>query len=596
MPETPAPPGSRRPHIALPLVLGCLVVLLCAAGASATFVLEQVHTLRNDLSQNHALHIGSGSLAGAGWGDPETLLLVGDDQRTLTGAFKDYSHAVLPHSNEMLLVRIDPSKPYISMMSVPREMMVTIEPPHQPATTTRFNYAYTAGGIGLLVSTIKRVLGVAVNHVMVVTFGRFQRAVNEMGCVYSTIDRRYYHVNVPGSEQYQEINLQPGYQDMCGAQALQFVSYRHDDTSLVRDARDQSFLLDVKRQYGGTLSDNVGTFERIFGHAVETDQGLHSTPQLLNLIGTLISSSGRSVRQVPFQVDLTPTDPAAIACECITASPQQISASVHAFLHGAAVIPRRSTAAAAHSVQSRKAVARLPLAPIGAPGLVAPRRAAERLQFPYEYPRVQDRGGSPIPVSLRNYIIHAPGRVGYPIYVAVFSAGGLGQYYDVQGTTWTRAPILRNPQQTVRSGGRSYELFYSGQHLDVVAWLQHGAAYWVRNTLNDAMPNGELLAIAEQTEPLGVARTAASGRAGSRLSLKAAARARRAAAPAQHADSTQTLGLLGAVVGLLMLPFLAVIWLSRRREIRRLRKRLDAGARRQAELLAALSPPQSPPG
>jgi LCP family protein required for cell wall assembly len=571
-------------------------VLLCAAGASATFVLEQVHTLRNDLSQNHALHIGSGSLAGAGWGDPETLLLVGDDQRTLTGAFKDYSHAVLPHSNEMLLVRIDPSKPYISMMSVPREMMVTIEPPHQPATTTRFNYAYTAGGIGLLVSTIKRVLGVAVNHVMVVTFGRFQRAVNEMGCVYSTIDRRYYHVNVPGSEQYQEINLQPGYQDMCGAQALQFVSYRHDDTSLVRDARDQSFLLDVKRQYGGTLSDNVGTFERIFGHAVETDQGLHSTPQLLNLIGTLISSSGRSVRQVPFQVDLTPTDPAAIACECITASPQQISASVHAFLHGAAVIPRRSTAAAAHSVQSRKAVARLPLAPIGAPGLVAPRRAAERLQFPYEYPRVQDRGGSPIPVSLRNYIIHAPGRVGYPIYVAVFSAGGLGQYYDVQGTTWTRAPILRNPQQTVRSGGRSYELFYSGQHLDVVAWLQHGAAYWVRNTLNDAMPNGELLAIAEQTEPLGVARTAASGRAGSRLSLKAAARARRAAAPAQHADSTQTLGLLGAVVGLLMLPFLAVIWLSRRREIRRLRKRLDAGARRQAELLAALSPPQSPPG
>ncbi len=571
-------------------------MLLCSAGASATFVLEQVHTLRSDLSQNRALKLGTGDLAGAGWGDPETLLLVGDDQRTLTGAFKDYGHAVLPHANEMLLVRIDPSKPYISMMSVPREMMVTIEPPHQAAITTRFNYAYTAGGISLLVSTIKRVLGVAVNHVMVVTFGRFQRAVNEMGCVYSTVDRRYYHVNVPGSDQYQEINLQPGYQDMCGTQALQFVSYRHDDTSLVRDARDQSFLLDVKRQYGGTLSDNVGRFERIFGQAVQTDPGLQSTSQLLNLIGTLISSSGRSVRQVPFQVDLTPTDPAAVACACVTASARQISASVHAFLHGAAVIPRGSTAAAAHSVHSRKAVARLPLAPVGTAGLVAPRRAAERLQFPYEYPHVQDRAGSAIPVYLRNYIIHAPGRVRYPIYVAVFSAGGLGQYYDVQGTTWTRAPILRNPQQTVRIGGRSYELFYSGQHLDVVAWLQHGAAYWVRNTLNDSMPNGELLAIAEQTEPLAVARSAASGRASSRVSLKAAARARRSAAPAEHADTTQTLGLLGAVVGVIMLPFLVVIWLSRRRELRRLRKRLDAGAHRQAELLASLSPPQSTGG
>jgi LCP family protein required for cell wall assembly len=571
-------------------------VLLCSAGASATFVLEQVHTLGSDLSQNPALKVGTGDLAGAGWGDPETMLLVGDDQRTLTGAFKHYSHAVLPHSNEMLLVRIDPSKPYISMMSVPREMMVRIEPPHQPAITTRFNYAYTAGGIGLLVSTIKRVLGVAVNHVMVITFARFERAVNEMGCVYSTVDRRYYHVNVPGSEQYQEINLQPGYQDMCGTQALQFVSYRHDDTSLVRDARDQSFLLDVKRQYGGTLSDNIGRFERIFGHAVQTDPGLQSTPQLLNLIGTLVSSSGRSVRQVPFQVDLTPNDPAAIACECVTASPQQISASVHAFLHGTAVIPRRSTAAAAHSDQSGKAVARLPLAPIGTPGLVAPRRAAERLQFPYEYPRVQDRAGSAIPVDLRNYIIHAPGRVRYPAYVAVFSAGGLGQYYDVQGTTWTRAPILRNPQQTVRIHRRSYELFYSGQHLDVVAWLQRGAAYWVRNTLNDSMPNGELLAIAEQTEPLGVAGAADSGHAGSRASLKAAARPRRAAAPTEHAGPTETLGLLGAVVGVIMLPFLAIIWLTRRREIRRLRKRMDEGARQHAELLAALSPGRSPPG
>ncbi len=63
-----------------------------------------------------------------------------------------------------------------------------------------------------MVSTIKQVLGLSVNHVMVITFGRFKRAVDQMGCVYSTIDRRYYQINTPTSEQYQEINLQPGYQ------------------------------------------------------------------------------------------------------------------------------------------------------------------------------------------------------------------------------------------------------------------------------------------------------------------------------------------------------------------------------------------------
>ena len=182
----------------------------------------------------------------------------------------------------------------------------------------------------------------------------------------------------------------------------------------------------------------------------------------------------------------------------------------------------------------------------------------------------------------------------YPIYVAVFSAARLGQYYDVQGTTWTKAPLLRNPQQTVRIGSRSYELFYSGQHLEVVAWLEHGAAYWVRNTLNDSMSNGELLAIAEQTDPLTVARAAGAGATGSGVSLKAAAHPHRAAAPAQRTSVTQSLGLLGAVVGLILLPILVVVWVKRRREIRRIRARLDAGTRRQAEMLAALGIPGAP--
>ncbi|MDQ2760320.1 MAG: LCP family protein [Actinomycetota bacterium] len=342
------PPNPRRRRTSLRVVLGCVIVLACSAGVSAVFVLNQVQTLRDALSQNGALNLPSGTLAPSGWGDPQTLLLVGDDQRALT---KYYLHAVLPHANEMLLVRIDPSKPYISMMSIPRELEATIRPANGPPITTRFNYAYTAGGIPLLVSTIKQVLGLSVNHVVVTTFGRFKRAVNEMGCVYSTIDRRYYHVNTPGTEQYQEINLQPGYQKLCGAQALQFVSYRHGDTSLVRDARDQSFLLDVKKQYGPRLAGNIGKFDRIFGQAVQTDPGLQSTTGLLNLIGTLITSAGRRVRQVKFQANLVPA--AATPCACVTATQQQVTASVHAFLYGTSPIPKRRTAATARTVHNR---------------------------------------------------------------------------------------------------------------------------------------------------------------------------------------------------------------------------------------------------
>ncbi len=548
-------------------------------GAGANFVLGEVHTLRDALNLSSALSLPSGSLASAGWGDPQTLLLVGDDQRALT---RYYHVAVPPHANEMILVRIDPSKPYISMMSIPRELQVTIDTPNQGPITTRFNYAYTAGGIPLLVSTIKHTLGLSVNHVMVITFARFKRAVDQMGCVYTTVDRRYFHVNVPGTDQYQEINLQPGYQDLCGAAALQFVSYRHGDTSLVRDARDQSFLLDVKKQYGPTLAGNVHQFEQIFGRAVQTDRGLHTNSGILNLIGTMISSAGRSVRQVQFQVNLVPAG--GTSCSCVTAGRGQIAASVRSFLYGSSTPEKERTAAVARAVHDRKAVARLPLVPTGSSELAQAQTAAAGMPFRYEYPRVQDRGGSVVSPLLRDYLIHGPGGLAYPIYVDVFSAGQLGQYYDVQGTSWTGAPLFQNPQQTVSVARRTYYLFYESQHLNVVGWTEHGAAYWVRNSLSNSLPNGELLAIAEQTRPVG----GSVGIVRSPVALNAAS-VPAFIPPTPKTNLRQLLGSLGGLLGLLLFPLLAIPLIKRRSELRALRAQLNATSLVEAELASSFA-------
>jgi LCP family protein required for cell wall assembly len=543
------------------MLLGAVIVLLCSGGASAVFVVEQVKTLRDALRQNGVLNVGSGTLAAAGWGDPQTLLLVGDDQRSLTR----YYHVAVPHlANEMLLVRLDPSKPYISMMSIPRELQVPITRPNGTTYLDRLNSAYTYG-IPTLVRTIKQVLGLPVNHVIVITFGRFKRAVNQMGCVYSTVDRRYYHVNVPGTDQYQEINLQPGYQKLCGEQALQFVSYRHGDTSLVRDARDQSFLLDVKKQYGPTLTDNVGKFERIFGRAVQTDPGLQSDTGIINLIGTLINSSGRTVRQVHFQANLMATFD--------TATPQQIAGSVHAFLYGGSPIPKQSTAAVAHAVHSKKAVTRLPLDPAPSTALAQARAEALNLPFPLEFPRVEDRGGSVVDPSLRGYLIHAPDGTGYPVYSAVFYGGTLGQFYDVQGMTWTTAPQFDSPDQTVRVGGRTYVLFFEGSHLKMIAWYEHGAVYWVRNSLTDSIQNGEMLAIAEQTQPFAAVH-AAPGKP--RVILSTAGVPTRIK-PKTKTSTRQTIGGLAGLLTLIGLPLLAFLAIRRILDLRGPRRHLALG-------------------
>jgi LytR cell envelope-related transcriptional attenuator/LytR_cpsA_psr family len=427
--------------------------------------------------------------------------------------------------------------------------------------------------------------------VVEIDFNQFKSAVNAIGCVYSTVDRRYYHVNTAYSEQYQEIDLQPGYQRMCGTQALQFVSYRHGDTSLVRDARDQDFLLEVKKEYGPSLSDigNIHKFERIFGRTVEVDRGLQTESGVENLLGTLISSESLRVRQVKFQVNLQPIG--ANSCACDTATPQQIAASVHSFLYGADAVPKQSTVAAARAVHHRRVAAKLPLVPVASAGLTQARASARRLPFPLEYPRVQDAGGSSLPVGLRDYQIRGSDGGRYPAYVAVFSAGLLGQYYDVQGMTWTGAPMFANPDQTVAVAGRTYSLFYSGQHLMVVAWHAHGAVYWVHNTLMDAVGNGELLAIAEQTASIGTPGRPGSpigrnGAGGGHTRLKAVVVPTRTGPAATSMSPAATVGSIGGLVTLIAVPVLSIALLRRRRGLSQLRTQLFVTMQRAAELSA----------
>jgi polyisoprenyl-teichoic acid--peptidoglycan teichoic acid transferase len=549
-------------------LLGAVIVLLCAAGGSAVFVVEQVQSVSDALRQNVSLKVRHGVLAQAAYGGPETLLLVGDDTRK---GFKYYRGFVPDLANEMLLVRLDPSENYITMMSIPRELQAQIYTASgQPAGVNRLNSAYTSG-IGSLVETIKLNYGLSVNHVLVATFGSFERAVNEMGCVYSTVDQRYYHVNVPGGPQYQQINLQPGYQKMCGSQAEQFVSYRHTDTSLVRDARDQSFLLDVKKQFGPTLIDNVGKFERIFGQAVTTDASLKSNTQILSLLATLVNMSSRSVRDVQFQVNLQPTG--ANPCNCDTATQQQIHASVYQFLHGGSAPPKKSVAAQAQAVHSKHGGAQQLLVKTPASAMAQARAAAAKLPFPLEYPQGEDRGGSWQAPDLRVYDISGPGNIAYPAYVGVFYDGGLGNYYDVQGTTWTTAPQFDSPDETVKVGDRTYNLYFESSNIRMIAWYEHDAVYWVRNSLTNSVPNGEMLAIAEDTQPF----VTSSGGPNTAPVLLKAARVPFPTTAKKPVDTRLMVGGAAGLATLIILPLLLFLGIRRFLDLRRARFQLTNG-------------------
>jgi hypothetical protein len=88
-----------------------------------------------------------------------------------------------------------------------------------------------------------------------VNFHGFKEVVNKLGGVWMDIDRRYYNKNTgAGYDNYANIDLLPGYQRLNGEQALDFVRFRHTDSDLVRNFRQQEFVRSFKEQIASNFS------------------------------------------------------------------------------------------------------------------------------------------------------------------------------------------------------------------------------------------------------------------------------------------------------------------------------------------------------
>lgn len=463
---------------------GCLIVIAAVAATIATGTLLEVKAFTDALKQSPQLNLGN-ELASANAGGPQTLLLIGSDKRA-KGAIDSSSP---PHSDTMILVRLDPGQPNTTLLSVPRDLKVTIHPDQASPTTQKINAAYSIGGAKLAVKTIKRVLGVQINHVIDINFAGFKALVDYLGCTYVQVDRRYYHSNVGlgAGQTYDEIDIQPGYQRLCGDDALHYVRYRHTDTDLVRSARQQDFLRQIKNQVGAAgLISRRYAIEGIFGKYASTD--IRSADDVLKLLELLVQSASHPVRQVTFAASLGPS--------YVTATRGQIHQTVQAFLNGGIAPGHIKLGGNGGRGKNRQSVS-TQLTPATPDELAQARSVAPGLGFRLYYPVNRVTSEFAPPDMLRSYSLH-----GHKAYVVVVAQGGLGQYYNLEGTTWTTPPILNNPNQTIELGGRRMQLYFEGQRLRLVAWHDGPAVYWLINTLQNILTNRQLLAIAAAAQPV----------------------------------------------------------------------------------------------
>ena len=77
-----------------------------------------------------------------------------------------------------------------------------------------------------------------------------------------------------------------------------------------------------------------------------------------------------------------------------------------------------------------------------------------------------------------------------------------GEYVGISQTDMKDPPILDGRTGLVRSGGREYSTYYDGRNLQRLAWRKGNMTYWVTNTLDYALSDREMYAIAKSHRPL----------------------------------------------------------------------------------------------
>ena len=616
------PPGVRTPmrryrqpepasegvwHVIRSVMLWTVLAALVVAGGAAGAGYLYAHRFIAAVAPHSAEDKAAAEAADVAIpGQPTTALVIGTDKR------KGKEAELTGRSDTLMLVRADPQTDTISLLSFPRDLIVTVKCPGRPDVRDRINSAYSqCGALGSL-QTVKSLTGLPINYFVTVNFRGFMELVNNLGGVWLDVDHRYL-CNSQTCPAITPIDLQPGYQRLRATQALAYVRFRHFDNDLYRVARQQLFLKALKQQITsslglGTLLDIIDAVEKnvVIGRGGNKPLDLQTIKDYVYFARSIppghlfqaringltgyaeLSAPQENVNEAVrefVQPDVRAPEKArdvALGIKRRTNAPRPRDVTV-AVLNGNGIAGSAANAAYAlgrrsyqivlpptgapqnapsfnyfrttvffDRAQARSREAALKLADLFGDGAVkalpagrlsvlasgamttvvvgqnfhgtlasapvdktpkkqppfvtanaAMTRSAlmsvrRRMKFRLQVPRLIER--SSVLDSESPIRVHTIKR-GHNAVRLTFRTSA-NEYWGIEQTDWTEAPVLADASFLQRIRGREYSLYYSGAHLHMVALRENGATYWVVNTILDSLSNETMLAIARGLQPL----------------------------------------------------------------------------------------------
>jgi LCP family protein required for cell wall assembly len=143
-------------------------------------------------------------------------------------------------TDTIMLLSLDTTSGRAVLTSIPRDLTVRVT----DAKTDKINSAFIYNGIGGTKRLFSRILGVAIDNVVVVDFNAFKAIVDALGGVTITLEK-------PFSEPEQwgyEFSLPAGKNDLTGEQTLYYVRSRYGTSDFDRSRRQQQVMLAIKNK------------------------------------------------------------------------------------------------------------------------------------------------------------------------------------------------------------------------------------------------------------------------------------------------------------------------------------------------------------
>ena len=215
---------------------------------------------------------------------PFTIMILGIDSRGETKA----------RSDTMMLAAVNPALQKVSLLSIPRDTLVSIP----GYGRDKFNHSMFYGGPPLVKKTIENFFDIGVDHYVTIDFEGFTKLVDEVGGVEVDVKRRMkYHDPTDGTI----IDLHPGVQKLDGKQALDYARFRKSDigsdaSDFDRMARQQEVVKQVA-ETGSRFSTVLRVFNlmNILEEHVKTDITGEEIRKLAILFKNFSSSSMETI-------------------------------------------------------------------------------------------------------------------------------------------------------------------------------------------------------------------------------------------------------------------------------------------------------------